>query len=232
MNIHDILGPGGSISRRLPRYETREEQLQMADAVSVALDSNKHLLAEAGTGVGKSFAYLVPAILFATSGESADILDDGSVKKRNRRVVISTHTISLQEQLVHKDLPLLNAVIPREFSSVLVKGRGNYLSLRRMQQASGRATALFGSEEELQQLQMIRRWATETHDGSLSELPTRPSAHVWDEVASDSGNCMGRRCPMHEKCFYYMARRRVQNAQILVVNHALFLAISLCEPRV
>jgi len=222
MNVHDILGPGGSISRRLARYESRQEQLQMADAVAAALDSSKHLLAEAGTGVGKSFAYLVPAILFATAGESEDILDDGTIKKRNRRIVISTHTISLQEQLIHKDLPLLNAVIPREFSSVLVKGRSNYISLRRMQQASSRATSLFGSEEELQQLQMIRRWAAETNDGSLSELPVRPSAPVWDEVASDSGNCMGRRCPMHDKCFYYLARRRVQNAQILVVNHALF----------
>jgi ATP-dependent DNA helicase DinG len=222
MNVHDILGPGGSISRRLTRYEARQEQLQMADAVAAALGSSKHLLAEAGTGVGKSFAYLVPAILYATEGESEDILDDGTVKKRNRRIVISTHTISLQEQLIHKDLPLLNAVIPREFSSVLVKGRGNYISLRRMQQAMGRATALFGSEEELQQLQMIRRWAAETNDGSLSELPVRPSPPVWDEVASDSGNCMGRRCPMHDKCFYYLARRRVQNAQILVVNHALF----------
>ena len=222
MNVHDILGPGGSISRRLTRYEARQEQLQMADAVAAALGSSKHLLAEAGTGVGKSFAYLVPAILYATEGESEDILDDGTVKKRNRRIVISTHTISLQEQLIHKDLPLLNAVIPREFSSVLVKGRGNYISLRRMQQAMGRATALFGSEEELQQLQMIRRWAAETNDGSLSELPVRPSPPVWDEVASDSGNCMGRRCPMHDKCFYYLARRRIQNAQILVVNHALF----------
>jgi ATP-dependent DNA helicase DinG len=222
MNVQDILGPGGSISRRLPRYETRPEQLQMAEAVSASLASSQHLLAEAGTGVGKSFAYLVPAILFATEGESEDIAEDGTVKKRNRRVVISTHTISLQEQLINKDLPLLNSVIPREFSSVLVKGRGNYLSLRRMQQASGRATALFGSEEELKQLQTIRRWSADSADGSLSELPTRPSPAVWDEVASDSGNCMGRRCPMHDKCFYYRARRRVQNAQILVVNHALF----------
>ncbi len=222
MNVHDILGPGGSISRRLSRYETRQEQLTMADEVATAFAAGKHLLAEAGTGVGKSFAYLVPAILYATEGESADIAEDGSVKKRSRRVVISTHTISLQEQLISKDLPLLNAVIPREFSSVLVKGRSNYLSLRRLQQAMGRATALFGSEEELKQLQQINRWAQESGDGSLSELEIRPSSSVWDEVASDSGNCLGRRCRTHDQCFYYRARRRIHNAQLLIVNHALF----------
>jgi ATP-dependent DNA helicase DinG len=228
-----ILGPGGKISKRIARYEHRREQMQMADAVSRALDQRSHLIVEAGTGVGKSFGYLVPAILFATAAESslepaAESLDDpGSDQAESqgpklRRIVVSTHTISLQEQLIGKDLPLLNAVIPREFSSVLVKGRGNYLSKRRLQLASLRGLNLFSGDADFDQLQQIESWARSTSDGSLSSLSFKPSSGLWDEIASDSGNCMGRKCKQHASCFYYAARRRVQNAQILVVNHALF----------
>ena len=207
----DILGPEGRIAARLPGYEHRQQQLDMADAVHDALARGEHLIVEAGTGVGKSFAYLVPAILAATD-------DNDDV----RRVIVSTHTISLQEQLLGKDLPLLNSVIPREFSAVLAKGRGNYLSLRRMQHAAKRAVTLFGEDQEHRELGEITHWSQQTADGSLSDLSFRPLGSVWDEVQSDSGNCMGRKCPTHSKCFYYRARRRLQNAQILVVNHALF----------
>jgi ATP-dependent DNA helicase DinG len=228
-----ILGPGGKISKRIARYEHRREQMQMADAVSRALDQRSHLIVEAGTGVGKSFGYLVPAILFATAAESslepaAESLEDpGSDQAESqgpklRRIVVSTHTISLQEQLIGKDLPLLNAVIPREFSSVLVKGRGNYLSKRRLQLASLRGLNLFSGDADFDQLQQVESWARSTSDGSLSSLSFKPSNGLWDEIASDSGNCMGRKCKQYASCFYYAARRRVQNAQILVVNHALF----------
>lgn len=227
-----ILGPGGSISKRIARYEHRQEQLRMAAAVTEALQKRSHLIVEAGTGVGKSFGYLVPAILYATAGESKlereEILDDHDCDDLDsegptlRRIVVSTHTISLQEQLIGKDLPLLNAVIPREFTSVLVKGRGNYLSKRRLQLASSRGMSLFSSDMDFDQLQQIEGWSRTTHDGSLSSLSFKPSSSLWDEIASDSGNCMGRKCKQYASCFYYTARRRVQNAQILVVNHALF----------
>lgn len=235
LDVSQILAPGGLISKRLPHYEHRRQQLDMAEAVADAMRSGKHLVAEAGTGVGKSFAYLVPAILHATSdqmespGESraksartnqADGAGEAE-QEQVRRVVISTHTISLQEQLISKDLPLLNSVIPREFSSVLVKGRGNYLSLRRWALAKGRATQLL-DDGEFNQLQKLGDWIKSTPDGSLSSMPFRPSAALWDEVASDNTNCMGKKCPTHEKCFYYAARRRVFGAQILVANHALF----------
>ncbi|MCA9268082.1 MAG: helicase, partial [Planctomycetales bacterium] len=121
-----------------------------------------------------------------------------------------------------KDLPLLNSVIPRDFSSVLVKGRSNYVSLRRLKAAQQRATGLFHSSEEHDQLKQIGRWARQTHDGSRSDLTFKPLAAVWDEVASDTGNCLGRKCPSHAQCHYFAARRRMQNAQLLVVNHALF----------
>ena len=236
LDIRSILGPGGSISRRIKNYEHRREQLEMADAVATALSKRHHLIVEAGTGVGKSFGYLVPAILHATSKEGVSPIanvpqtDAPPSKKKGdeeeddsiKRIVISTHTISLQEQLISKDLPLLNAVIPREFSSVLVKGRSNYLSKRRLEVFESRTGGLLSQENDYDQLRSILSWTKQTDEGSLSSLGFRPNGSVWDEVASDSGNCMGRKCNHFESCFYYAARRRVQNAQILVVNHALF----------
>lgn len=209
----DILGPSGRIAARLTNYEHRPEQLAMAEAVAEAIENKRHLVVEAGTGVGKSFAYLVPAIL-ASAGEKVD-------GEPRRRVVISTHTISLQEQLMRKDLPFLRSIVPEEFTAVLVKGRGNYLSLRRLQDALQRASSVFSEPEEFEQLRQIDAWSKTTADGSLAELDFRPLPQVWDEVASDHGNCMGRKCPLYKDCFYYRARRRIANAQILVVNHAL-----------
>lgn len=224
----DILGPGGRIAARLTNYEHRPQQLELAEAVARALADGSHLVAEAGTGVGKSFAYLVPAILQVTAdegladagGDSDD--DESESEKPRRRIVVSTHTISLQEQLMSKDLPLLRAVIPREFTAVLAKGRGNYVSLRRLEAAKGRASSLFQKDEEFEQLDRLVTWSGQTGDGSLSDLSFRPPGNVWDEVSSDSGNCLGRNCPRYKECFYYRARRRVQNAQLIVVNHALF----------
>ena len=214
LSIESILGPDGRIANRLPNYESRPQQMEMGNAVADAIASSRHLIAEAGTGTGKSFAYLVPAILHATAKLEKD--------EKPRRVVISTNTISLQEQLITKDIPLLNSVIPREFSAVLVKGRRNYVSLRRLANATERSTSLFQNAQDFDQLRELNAWAKETHDGSLSDLSFRPINGVWDEVASDSGNCLGKNCETHNDCFYYKARRRSQNAQILIVNHALF----------
>lgn len=215
LSLLDVLGPAGGIARKLPGYERRPQQLDMAKAVDAALSDGHHLIVEAGTGVGKSFAYLVPAILAATDPTA-------NRPAATRRVVLSTHTISLQEQLLTKDLPVLNSVIPREYSAVLVKGRGNYISLRRMAKAWQRRESLFHEPEESDQLSQLIDWSRRTHDGSRSDLARHPSPAVWDEVASDSGNCMGRKCPHHKGCFYYRARRRTQHAQLLIVNHALF----------
>ena len=124
-----ILGPGGAVARRLPAYELRSQQLEMAQAVARAIERPGHLIVEAGTGVGKSFAYLVPSILAAV--------------EQKKKIVISTHTIALQEQLLRKDLPFLRSVMPQEFSAVLVKGRSNYISLRRLDVAGARATGTF-----------------------------------------------------------------------------------------
>jgi ATP-dependent DNA helicase DinG len=214
VTVSDILGPHGRLAARLNQYEERPQQLEMADAVSQAIAQQRHLIVEAGTGVGKSFAYLVPAILACTTQDEKE--------PPLKRVVISTHTISLQEQLIHKDLPLLRSIMPCEFTAVLVKGRSNYVSLRRLGNAVARAGALFYDESEIDQIRLLGRWAKQTTDGSLADLDFRPLPQVWDEAQSDSGNCLGRNCPTFKDCFYYAARQRIQNAQILVVNHALF----------
>ncbi len=207
MSVASILGRGGAISRRLPNYECRPQQLEMAEAIARAIAQRQHLLVEAGTGVGKSFAYLVPAILTA---------------QPKSPVVVSTHTISLQEQLVQKDIPFLRGVMGKSFSAVLVKGRSNYISLRRMRGARQRAGTLVADAAQELQLDRIVQWAKHTEDGSRSSLQFQPVPAVWDLVESDSGNCLGRKCPDFVDCFYFKARRQMHGAQILIVNHALF----------
>src|SRR5215213_1989952 len=207
--INDILGPEGAIARRLgATYEHRPQQLEMASAVADAFAEGKHLLVEAGTGVGKSFAYLLPAIEFAV--------------KKKKRVVISTHTISLQEQLIEKDIPLIQSVYPDEFTAVLVKGRSNYLCQRRLDQARRRQNLLFDTDGQLESLFAIENWATRTNDGSLADLPAVPQPGVWDKVCAEHGNCLGKKCNFYEKCFWQAAKRRMQAGTILIVNHALF----------
>src|SRR5256885_10509264 len=163
--LESILGPEGAIARRLgEKYEHRPQQLEMAAAVEQAFTEGHHLLVEAGTGVGKSFAYLLPAIDFAV--------------KNKKRVVISTHTISLQEQLIDKDIPLLQSVYPDEFTAILCKGRSNYLCQRRLEQARGRQNFLFDHDKQLESLWAIEDWATRTTDGSLAHPPAIPDRQV------------------------------------------------------
>lgn len=225
LSIDAVLADGGLLAKALPAYESRPQQVDMARAVADALDRGEHLIVEAGTGVGKSLAYLTPAIL-ATAGSRAAAKKDNSdnANKKGegkRRIVISTHTISLQEQLIGKDIPLLQRALPLSFSAVLAKGRGNYLSRRRLHNAIGRANRLF-SGVGTKEINRIRDWAGRTEDGSLADMQRRPSREVWTEVASDSGNCMSRKCPTYDTCFYYRARAAVRQADIVVVNHALF----------
>lgn len=223
-NPADILAADGPIARRLgDRFEHRPEQLAMVEAVDQALANGENLMAEAGTGVGKSFAYLLPAVGRIVNGHLPRE-DQGDAKKG--RIIISTHTIALQEQIIEKDIPLLQAILPGvggdEFSAVLVKGRGNYLSLRRMNRAWDRKASLFDDSAEERTIRQIIEWASETTDGSLASLPQLESPGVWNEVQSDSEDCMGKRCPTYKECHFQSARRRMMNADLLVVNHALF----------
>ncbi|MFO8013795.1 MAG: helicase C-terminal domain-containing protein [Phycisphaerae bacterium] len=208
--VESVLAPDGKVARRLPAYEHRPQQLDMARAVDAAFRSGHHLIVEAGTGVGKSFAYLVPAIREAV--------------RQRRRTVVSTYTISLQEQLIEKDLPFLRDATGEDFVAVLVKGRRNYVCLRRLERACQRAATLFEAGARRKELRRIADWALGTRDGSLSDLSPSPHPAVWDRVCADASACRGRRCEHARKCFYQRARRRVQSAQVLVVNHALFFA--------
>ena len=216
-----MLEATGPIARRLgERFEIRPQQQQMIEATRHCLRTHGRLLVEAGTGVGKSFAYLIPAIECILGGPAAAA--DADADGRPPRVVVSTHTIALQEQLVLKDIPLLADAIGGDFRAALVKGRGNYLSLRRLTGASRRQQQLFAERQSLETLHRIEDWAYETDDGSLATLPVLDRPSVWDRVMSDAGNCMGRRCPTYERCFYQRARREMEQAQLLIVNHALF----------
>ncbi|WP_231742723.1 ATP-dependent DNA helicase [Stieleria varia] len=194
----------------------------MANAVAQALAEKKHLIAEAGTGTGKSFAYLIPAVLHATDSTTLINPAKPNEKPRRPRILISTHTISLQEQLLAKDVPLINSVIPREFSAVLVKGRSNYISLRRLDRTLGKMTSLLTSDVQYAQMREIQKWSKTTTDGTRATLPIKPDGQVWDEVGSDTGNCLRQNCPTFKDCFYFKARRRASHAQLLIVNHAMF----------
>jgi Rad3-related DNA helicase/REP element-mobilizing transposase RayT len=211
--LQNILGPDGSIARRLgDKYEHRPQQLEMAEAVADAFTQGHHLLVEAGTGVGKSFAYLLPAIDYAV--------------KNKKRVVISTHTISLQEQLIEKDIPLIQSVYPDEFTAVLVKGRNNYLCQRRLAQARSRQQYLFEDQKQLESLWTIEEWVQQSIEnrgmGSLAELPNVPDPAVWEKVCAEQGNCLGKKCEFYKGCFWQAAKRRMNQGNVLVVNHALF----------
>jgi ATP-dependent DNA helicase DinG len=205
LDVEEVLSPGGLIGQGFAGFEQRGCQVTMACAVRDALAGPRRLDVEAGTGVGKSFAYLVPAIEL--------------IGRKAGKVLISTFTITLQEQLINKDIPFLAGCLPQTFTAVLAKGRGNYLCKRRLKFAVRRQRLLFdkfGSE-----LAAIKDWAGHTKDGSLSDLSFVPRSNIWGAVNSEHGNCRGRGCPYFRDCFYRRARRRLDSADIIVANHAL-----------
>ncbi|HXG49540.1 MAG TPA: helicase C-terminal domain-containing protein, partial [Methylomirabilota bacterium] len=214
--VEEIFSPTGVFSKA-SNFEYRPQQQEMAVAVARALMHGQHLLVEAGTGVGKSFAYLVPSILFALA--------------RNKKAVISTHTINLQEQLVEKDLPVLARVLPVKFSYTMLKGRQNYLCTRRLHKAMQQADGLFTSSEQAE-LQRIYEWSKTTQDGSLSDFHTEPDAKVWAQVCSERGLCTPKLCGAASEfaktgtpCFFQRARNRILAADVLVLNHTLFFTL-------
>lgn len=189
-------------------FEFRPQQQQMAGAVAKALVGSRHLAVEAGTGVGKSFAYLIPAILAGLA--------------MKQRVIVSTHTINLQEQLIEKDIPYLHKILDQDFKAVLVKGRANYLCPRRLKRAVKESAHLF-TETEKAELSRLADWAKQTKDGSLSDLDLQPDPKVWGEVCSERGICTPKLCEADgAKCFYQQARRAMLTADVLVANHHLF----------
>ncbi len=206
--IAEILGPEGEIARHLPGWEERPEQLRMAFAAAEAFNAGRLAVIEAGTGTGKSLAYLVPALLWALENEE--------------RIVVSTNTINLQEQLIRKDLPFLQRATGLQFRAVLVKGRGNYLCRRRAETAR-LEPGLFDDELNAE-VEAVLAWAQATSDGSREELNFVPRAAVWEEVRCELDQCLRVRCAHYAGCFFHRARRQAAQADLLVVNHALLLA--------
>jgi ATP-dependent DNA helicase DinG len=214
--VETLFSPSGILSKA-SNFEYRPQQQQMAVAVAHALASREHLVVEAGTGVGKSLAYLAPAILYAVAHQ--------------KKAVVSTHTINLQEQLTQKDLPMLEKILPVRFSYTMLKGRANYLCSRRLAKAMQQADSLFTSPEA-EELKRIYEWSKTTEDGSLSDFETEPDQKVWSHVCSERGLCSPKICGHQSEfgkqngvCFFQRARKRILSADVLVVNHTLFFTL-------
>jgi ATP-dependent DNA helicase DinG len=219
--VEEIFSPSGILSKA-SNFEFRPQQQEMAVAVARALQNREHLAVEAGTGVGKSLAYLVPAILFAVA--------------EKKKAIISTHTINLQEQLTEKDLPMLADVLgalpePVKFSYAMLKGRANYLCTRRLQKAMQQSGNLFTSSEA-EELQRIYEWSKTTKDGSLSDFSIEPDGKVWAQVCSERGLCSPKTCGHqsdfakdHDVCFFQRVRNRIMSADVVILNHTLFFTL-------
>ncbi len=188
-------------------FEIRPQQQRMARAVAEACANSTHLAVEAGTGVGKSFAYMVPLILSALA--------------RGERAVVATYTITLQEQLMEKDVPFLRKALGVDFKARMVKGRSNYLCLRRLSRARSMSGDLFDPSKE-NEVDRIRAWADKAIDGSRQEIDPQVSGDVWSAVCAENGNCLNKRCPEFDSCFFMKARAGLHSAQLLIVNHHLF----------
>jgi len=207
--IEQFFAPGGVLSGSLEGYEYREEQSRMAFAVAEAFNGERVAVIEAGTGTGKSLAYLLPAVLWAV---------------RNReRIVISTNTINLQEQLIRKDIPFLQEKGRLAFRAVLVKGRSNYLCLRKLASVE-KEPSLFKDDGKAGELEALLQWSRKTAEGCRNDLSFIPTGDIWEEVCCEADQCGRAKCSQYGRCFFYSARREAAGADILVVNHALLLA--------
>lgn len=202
------MGPGGLLSKHFESYEVRHEQIAMAEAVADAINNERHLVVEAGTGVGKSLAYLIPFIAWA--------------KDEQKKVVVATYTKTLQEQLVRKDLPFLEKVLGIDFQYALFMGSENYLCLRRLYRAAN--AGLFDSREQIRMVDRILQWSVTTKKGIRSEIDFEVSSGVWQQICRETELCIGKKCTYFERCFYTRARKKALYAEILVINHHLFFA--------
>ena len=202
--IRAIFSEKGQLSKA-KNFEFRPPQQEMAMAVARALEEERHLVVEAGTGVGKSLAYLAPAILFAL--------------EQHKKAIVSTHTINLQEQLLYKDIPILKKILPIEFEAALMKGRQNYLCPRRLERALQQQNELFTGPEQ-NELNRLAGWSRTTRDGSLSDLSVEPDPKVWAQVCSEPHICATKSCGQ-SICFYQQARKRLLTSDVIVINHTL-----------
>jgi ATP-dependent DNA helicase DinG len=212
-HIKKIFAEDGTLSA-IPDFEYRPQQLEMALAIDSAVDSRSHLVVEAPTGVGKSLAYLVPAILHAVM--------------QDRKAIISSHTKNLQEQLLRKDVEIARSVLPVEFNAALLKGRKNYLCTTRLENAYSHQQQLF-AKEEANELELLREWAETTRDGDLETLPFPLSQSIRQQVWSEQGACSQKICGTG--CFFQRAKARARESHLIVMNHALFFTLLASQPQ-
>ncbi len=205
--LDDILGADGALAQ-CPGFSYREQQHTMARAVAHALDTEQHLIVEAPTGVGKTLAYLLPAVLHAV--------------RNNRTAVISTHTRNLQDQLLLKDIPLARTLLGMDFTAIALKGRRNYVCNTRLHNALSTAGALF-ADDVTDELRRLEDWADTSVDGDLANCPFVPRPDVWDAVCSESGICSPRTCGT--RCSYQHVREKARHSSVVVMNHALFFSL-------
>ncbi|NGX41832.1 MAG: hypothetical protein K940chlam7_00106 [Chlamydiae bacterium] len=203
-----ILQPDGPLSHHIRGYESREQQQGMLCDVIDAYNNDAIALIEAGTGIGKSMAYLIPAILWSVQNQE--------------RTLISTNTITLQEQLLQKDIPLATKALGVDLKAVLVKGMRNYVCLRKLGDAAIEKRLL--SDKEAEELEQIEDWGEITRDGSLSDLSFVPSHQTWERVCAEGDTCNQRKCPFFKRCHFFKARKEAEDAQILIVNHSMLFA--------
>ena len=208
--IEEFFGEGGRLQQHSPRYEPRPGQIRMAGAVERAIAEKFHLAVEAPCGIGKTYAYLIPAILHAQA--------------TNSRVIVCTANIALQEQIYEKDLPALARILPRRFTYALIKGINNYLCLDRWEEARGQIAPFTYDKAELDQWRRLIAWRDKTRTGDVSDLDFEPDPATWNRVNGVSEMCHGRNCGHYEDCFAMDARRRVRGAQVIVTNYHLFFA--------
>jgi ATP-dependent DNA helicase DinG len=207
--MEQIFGRDGLIARAHPEYEYRPGQIEMAEAVLRAFEEKRHLIVEAGTGTGKTLAYLVPAIAAAVG--------------RGSRVIISTGTKNLQEQLMEKDIPFLQKILPRKFTAAYMKGRSNYACLQRIRRAEN--SPVLEGLDELDYFDEVRQWARESQTGDRAELTSLPeNLPFWRHIDARSEICVGQKCPDYDACFITRMRQRAMDADIVIVNHHLFFA--------
>lgn len=211
-----IFGPQGLLAAALPTYEYRREQIEMAARVHSILKDGGHGIIEAGTGVGKSLAYLLPAICYT--------------KQEDKRIVVATHTIALQEQLFYKDIPFLQEILPQDFTAEVFKGRTNYLCLRRWHELKGPGKRQFLPLNG--ELQTLEEWVKTTETGDQSEIPTRISHDLWVELRCEKESCPEELCPYFSECYYWGLRHRLAQAQLIVTNQAMLLADARAEGRI
>jgi len=210
-HIEKFFAADGILSGNFESFEYRSQQKEMAESILSSLDSKSHLFIEAPTGIGKSFAYLVPAIYYA--------------KKNQKKVIVSTYTINLQEQLINKDIPFLQKILPIEFKAKILKGRHNYLCPKRLMRAMESSNVLFETAEQ-HNLELIYNWSKRTKDGTRSDIDFPLDEEVWNSVCSERGICTHKTCGGdNTNCFYQKAKKELADSDVIIVNHHLFFTL-------